>query len=320
MNLNDVQHNLTHLTHLTRLMTSATCWCAHLIGIFVTGVLTCSALNAQTPAQTAAQTAAQALAQTQKSTHAAPHRVITLAPHLAHLAHAAGAAAYVVGVSDYTLPQFAAQHPSVGNAFAINWQHIAVLKPTLALVWGSGTPATVKAKLKALNIALFESEPTSLAGIVGETQQLAQRLNLPANNPALTVLQSQFAQLGMPPKTTQWAVFHPIWPRPLMTVNGQHVISDALRYCGARNVFAHAKGLSPTVTFQQVLREKPDRIIIAQSSSEPQLKVQWQPLLAAFPKGLAPAVITVNGDYFHQPGPGLITETLLLCKALQSAQ
>jgi iron complex transport system substrate-binding protein len=153
--------------------------------------------------------------------------------------------------------------PLVGNSFAVNWQAIAALKPTLVLVWGSGTPAAVKAKLKALGLATFESEPITLADIVKEAQQLAAHLGELPNNPELTQLQNQFARLvtykGAASANTAnktIAVFHPIWPRPLMTVNGKHVITDALRYCGARNVFAAARGLTPTVTLQQVLRGK----------------------------------------------------------------
>ncbi len=245
-------------------------------------------------------------------------RIVTLAPHLAQLAHAAGAGQHVVGVSEYTPPLYANTLPLVGNAFAVNWQAIAALKPTLVMVWGSGTSSAVKAKLKALGLATFESEPKTLADIVSEAQRLATLLAEPTDNASLSQLKAQFAQLGDYPKQPRnVAVFHPIWPRPLMTVNGQHVISDALRYCGARNVFAAARGLTPTVTLQQVLRERPAAIVIAYSKNEPQLNAQWQPMFNAFPAANKPALLAVNGDDFHQPGPGLIGETIKLCEALK---
>jgi iron complex transport system substrate-binding protein len=250
-----------------------------------------------------------------------------------------------VGVSEYTLAEYArqntegvaanqvAQLPTVGNAYAVNWRALAALKPTLVLVWGSGTPATVKAKLRALQIPMFESEPLTLLAIVRETEKLAALLGQTVPSASLKQLQNQWAQLqniqNMPSMlTTQAAVsastqphwlgvFHPIWPRPLMTINGQHVITDALRYCGARNVFELAKGLTPTVTVQQVLRQQVQVIVLAQSSSEQSIHAQWQAMLAAFPQRNRPAVVTVNGDFFHQPGPGLIAETIKLCQALQ---
>jgi iron complex transport system substrate-binding protein len=234
----------------------------------------------------------------------------------------------VVGVSEYTPKAYintaSGALPLVGNSFAVDWQAIAALKPTLVLVWGSGTPAAVKAKLKALGLATFESEPSTLADIVKEAQQLAAHLGEPPNNPELTQLQNQFARLATHTGAANAnaanntvAVFHPIWPRPLMTINGKHVITDALRYCGARNVFAAARGLTPTVTLQQVLREKPMVIVIAKSNNEPELNAQWQPMLNAFPKTNKPIVVSVDGDNFHQPGPGLIGETIKLCEALK---
>jgi iron complex transport system substrate-binding protein len=259
---------------------------------------------------------------TAQAVQTSPHRIVTLAPHLAQLADAAGVSRFTVGVSEYTPTAYAKTLPVIGNAFAINWQAIAELKPTLVMVWGSGTPLAVKTKLKALGLATFESEPSTLADIVKEAQQLATRLGEPSDNASLVQLQAQFAQLGAYPSAAALskplAVFHPIWPRPLMTVNGKHVISDAMRYCGARNVFAATRGLTPTVTLPQVLREKPAAIIIAHSQNEAQLSEQWSPLFKAFPASHAPALIKVNGDRFHQPGPGLMGETLELCQALKA--
>ncbi len=253
---------------------------------------------------------------------ATSHRIVSLAPHLAQLAHAAGAAHYLVGVSEYTHASYAAQLPTVGNAYAIDWQRIAQLKPTLVLVWGSGTPAATKAKLKALRLTTFESEPTRLADIVREAQQLAAKLSIAPKHANLQALEAQYTQLlgkvpveqGLPA-----AVFHPIWPKPLMTINGKHVISDALRLCGVRNVFAGAKGLTPTVTLQQVIREQVQAVILAKSTHESALNPQWQPMLNHFPAAHQPRIITVDGDAFHQPGPSMIAETLKLCTALQAA-
>jgi iron complex transport system substrate-binding protein len=270
---------------------------------------------------------------TTKPTAPIQHRVIALAPHLAQLAYAAGAGHSLVAVSEYTPTAYVRNLPMVGNAFAVNWDLIAQLKPTLVLVWGSGTSVAVKARLKALNIATFESEPSTLAGIVQEAQTLAARLGEPANNPDLQALDTRFKQLNAyriqtnqlnnaTSNTHAIAAFHPIWPRPLMTINGQHVMSDALKYCGARNIFAKAQGLTPTVSLAQVLREQPKVIVISTSASEPNISKQWDSLINAFPKesGLQPTIITVNGERFHQPGPSMIEETLDLCKSMSAVK
>jgi iron complex transport system substrate-binding protein len=48
-------------------------------------------------------------------------------------------------------------------------------------------------------------------------------------------------------------IFFQIWERPLMTVNGEHLISDVLRLCGGQNVFADLPGLAPTISTEAVV-------------------------------------------------------------------
>src|SRR5258708_9912602 len=57
------------------------------------------------------------------------------------------------------------------------------------------------------------------------------------------------------------AVFLEIWHTPLLTVNGGHLISDALRLCGGHNVFAAAKTLTPLVSREQIPHARPATIL-----------------------------------------------------------
>ncbi|MEY3996330.1 MAG: hypothetical protein RL344_673 [Pseudomonadota bacterium] len=271
----------------------------------------------------------------------AEHRIIALAPHLAQLVYAAGAGQMLVAVSEYTPTEYAGQLPKIGNAFAVNWTMLAQLKPTLVLVWGSGTSLTIKARLKSLGIATFESEPSTLSDIVQEAQDLADKLKIDTHkNAQLSSLKTRFQALKNFNQNNQnnqntehnqnienlISTFHPVWHKPLMTINGQHVLTDAMRYCGARNIFAKAKGLTPTVSLAQVLREQPKVIIMTAPTTDMQLDANvlygknspWYTLIHAFPNTVQfkPIIVTLNGERFHQPGPSLIDETLVLCKAL----
>ena len=251
-------------------------------------------------------------------------RVITFAPHLAELVYAAGAGDSLVGVSEYTPKVFQRNLPIIGNAFAFDWAAIAKLKPDLILVWGSGNSPATQARLKALGLSTFVSEPKTLSDIVNETRALAQQLGRASDATSIAQLSDTLIELNR--LKTQRAnkpvitVFHPIWPKPLMTINREHVINDALNYCGAGNVFAQTAGLTPTVTSAQVLRAKPAVLLLTKKDTETttQAMQTWQTLLDVFPKAHRPRVVWVSGDRFHQPGPGLIPETLKLCNALQA--
>ena len=56
-------------------------------------------------------------------------------------------------------------------------------------------------------------------------------------------------------------MFFQVWDRPLMTLNGAHLINDVIELCGGRNVFGSLKPLVPTVTDEAVLAANPEAIV-----------------------------------------------------------
>ena len=54
-----------------------------------------------------------------------------------------------------------------------------------------------------------------------------------------------------------------IWDRPIYTIGGRHLISDALRLCGAHNIFADLNDAAPVVDVEAVIARDPDMIIAA---------------------------------------------------------
>lgn len=67
-------------------------------------------------------------------------------------------------------------------------------------------------------------------------------------------------------------VFYQIWQRPLMTVNGAHLISEVIRFCGGRNVFAQLPLLAPKIDVEAVLRADPEAIV---ASGMDEARPQW---------------------------------------------
>jgi iron complex transport system substrate-binding protein len=72
-------------------------------------------------------------------------------------------------------------------------------------------------------------------------------------------------------------VFYQVWQKPLMTVNGDHIVSDVIRLCGGRNVFADLPELAPSVSLESVLQRDPEVIVAGGEDGETQaLAEQWQ--------------------------------------------
>ncbi|MDQ1315874.1 MAG: iron complex transport system substrate-binding protein, partial [Pseudomonadota bacterium] len=109
------------------------------------------------------------------------------------------------------------------------------------------------------------------------------------------------------------SVFYQVWDRPLMTVGGTHWISDALALCGARNVFADLRALSPVVSREAVLRRAPE--LIVSGSDAPDVRRQWQHF-AGLPAVKNNAFVRVDADRLHRPTPRLLEGVAELCAAV----
>jgi iron complex transport system substrate-binding protein len=187
-------------------------------------------------------------------------RIVSLAPHLAEIAFAAGAGAKLVGVSTFTRhPPEAARLPVVASYGRVDLERVIALRPQLVLAWKSGNPPLQLERLERLGFPVFVTEARSLADIprivrlVGTLAGSAEVADARARR-----FEDEFAELrtrhaGERPV----AAFLEIWHTPMLTVNGEHLVSDALRLCGGRNIFAAAKALTPLVSREQLLAARP---------------------------------------------------------------
>src|SRR5438093_947473 len=50
-------------------------------------------------------------------------------------------------------------------------------------------------------------------------------------------------------------MMYQVWDKPLYTLNGKHIVSDAIRLCGGENIFANMTVIAPNVTVEAVLQE-----------------------------------------------------------------
>ncbi len=63
-------------------------------------------------------------------------------------------------------------------------------------------------------------------------------------------------------------LFYQVWDKPLYTISGASIISDAMRVCGGQNVFAAMKIVAPVVTAEGVLQENPEAIFATSEKSD----------------------------------------------------
>jgi iron complex transport system substrate-binding protein len=191
-------------------------------------------------------------------------RIISLTPHLTELLFAAGAGDRVVGTVEYSnYPEQARRIERIGDSAQLDLERIVALKPDLVLVWRDGNAQRQLEKLLQLGIPVFYNEPRRLPDIARAIGQIGLLAGTEAAAlPAARAFTARLAELrrrysGRAPV----ALFFQIWDRPLLTVNGAHLISDAIRLCGGRNVFAGLKSLTPEVSTEAVLAADPEAIV-----------------------------------------------------------
>lgn len=258
---------------------------------------------------------------------AAAQRVISLAPHVTELLYAAGGGAKMVGAVSYSdYPPEAKQLPRVGDNKALDLERIVALKPDLIVVWRHGNAQQQLDRLRELHIPLFFSEPHRLDDVAVSLTKLGQLLGTSATADAAAAayrqnmarLRAQYA--NRPPVS----VFYQVWDKPLMTLNGEHMISDVIALCGGRNVFAALQPLVPTVSTEAVLAANPEAIVTAaQGATQPDTTLPQLGTWRAWPGLTAVAnnnLFAIDGDLINRPAPRLAQGAQQLCEDLQVAR
>ena len=253
---------------------------------------------------------------------ASPRRIVALSPHLVEIVHAAGAGAKLaaaVRYSDY--PESAKRLPRVGDASRFDVERILALEPDLVLGWGSGNPAHELARVERVGLPLFVTEPRQLTdiprlvrtiGAVAGTKEAAEQSAVAFEREVERLRRRYSGEKSV-------RVFYEIWHRPLLTVNGRHMISDVIGLCGGRNVFADAPVLTPSVTFEAVLAAKPDVILGGSSAMRPgDLESEWAgskvPALRGIPVRHVPA------DVIQRQTPRMIEGARVVCAHLDEVR
>ncbi|MET3132180.1 iron complex transport system substrate-binding protein [Oxalobacteraceae bacterium GrIS 1.11] len=250
-------------------------------------------------------------------------RVVSMAPHVTELLFAAGAGAQVVGAMNFSdYPEAAKRLPLVGSDDQIDIERVLALKPDLLVVWQSGNTARQLEQLRSLGIPMFYSEPRRLDDVADSLTRFGRLLGSePAATAAAQDFRAKIAALsakyaGRPPVR----VFYQIWDKPLFTLNGRHIVSDALRVCGGVNVFAGLTVLAPAVGLEAVLQENPEAIIGGDQRPAADAGINlWKPYrgLLAVQRG---NLFSVDGALLTRPSPRMAEGAAALCEKLETAR
>ena len=253
----------------------------------------------------------------------APQRIISLAPGGTEMLFAAGAGERVVATVEYSdEPPAAKQVPRIGDVTAVDIERLVAMHPDLVVVWpGGGNPAQIE-KIAQLGIPVYRQQVNRLADLPVSLRRLgALTSDRSVADRAARSLEESLARLaheysgGKHP-----TVLLEVWNRPIYTVGGTHLMSDALTLCGVRNVFGDLKELGPVVSTEAVIARNPDIIVAAAPPGEGAGWLEeWKRFgsLNAVRNG---RLISFEDQRLSRLGPSVVSATEGLCKALAAVE
>jgi len=248
-------------------------------------------------------------------------RIISLAPSVTELLFAAGGGSRVVGAVNYSdFPEAAKRIPRIGSNREIDMELLISLKPDLIVAWRHNSSDRQIEMVRQLGIPVFQSDAQTLDAIPDSVERLGQLMGTDAAaKTAAAALRTQLASLrkqyaGRAPVR----VFYQVWDKPLYTLSGKHILTDAMHLCGGVNVFDKLAVTAPVVTLESVLQENPEVIIATAEKNYGgvQLWKTYGTMTAVSRNNL----FTLDGHLLNRAGPRMIQGTATMCEVLEQAR
>ncbi|MDY0965600.1 cobalamin-binding protein [Massilia sp. CFBP9026] len=248
-------------------------------------------------------------------------RVVSMAPSVTELLFAAGGGNQIVGAVNYSdYPEAAKRIPRIGSNREIDMELLISLKPDLIVAWRHNSSERQIEMVRRLGIPVFQSDPQTLDGIPDAVLRLGQLLGTDAAAKATaTQLREQLAGLRAKyANRSTVRTFYQVWDKPLYTLSGKHILTDAMKLCGGENIFDKLTVTAPIVSIESVLQANPEAIIATAEKNYGGVEL-WKPYgtLAAVRSN---NLFTLDGHLLNRAGPRMVQGTAAMCEVLEQAR
>src|SRR5690606_20498176 len=182
--------------------------------------------------------------------------------------------------------------------------------------------APLQPVLAEAGIPVFFTAPASLADIAADIEKLGSLMGTEAVADATA---RQLRQRLAAPET-KYSGREPVsvhvqaGTNPLYTLTDTHIVGDALRLCGARNVFSGVGPIAPMVDIEAVIAAAPQVILVGVATGEATALAYWEPYAAALPAVQNGHVFTVDADTLYRPGPRLVDAAEAMCEMIDGVR
>ncbi len=252
-------------------------------------------------------------------------RIVSLAPHLTEILFELGVGDNIIATVSYAdFPVEAKQIPRVGDAFSVNVEQLVAMQPDIIFAWETGGANKSLKRLESLGFTIFRNEAPTLAGIADTIEQIAVLVGKAEAGLLLShQYRARMAQLARVPvingstEVNSARVFFQISDQDLYTVNGQHLIGQAIKLCGGENLFEGVPISVPLANLESVLRGQPDIIFITRLPATPASpwEDRWGQLL-----GDRTQILPVDPNLISRPSTRMLDGVEFMCSAIRGGR
>jgi iron complex transport system substrate-binding protein len=249
-------------------------------------------------------------------------RIISLSPSITELVYAAGAGDKLVGADLYSnYPDAVKSVPRIGDASNLDLETIVALKPDLVIAWRSGSGTADIRKLERLGLKVAATEASRLEDIPRLLRMIGEWAGTSTQaESAARAYENELGYIrGRYAGRKRISVVQLIWHQPLMTVNGNHIISDIINICGGTNLFASAQTLTPVIGMENLLEAHPQAIVSSISPNFDEREIRSDGLIGERAME-GSQVIFVHPDLMHRQTPRILRAARTFCEELEKVR
>lgn len=212
----------------------------------------------------------------------------------------------IVGVTNQCNYPLEARDKEQVGSFFLNLEKIVSLEPDLIIMIKSAQKRDIR-KFKDFGLNIHTIDPNTVEEVLSAMTELGQLTGSESRaEAAVAKMRRQLASLEaeLVDRPTK-EVLVVVGFRPLIVVGQGNFINDLLGYVRARNVVTQTAAAYPQLSFEKLLEQDPEYIIVAETFYTDDIienDQRWQ-TLSAVKNG---RVLYVEADILSRPGPRVI--------------
>lgn len=251
---------------------------------------------------------------------APPQRIVSLSPGATAMLFAAGGGARVVGTPEFSVePEAAREVTRIGDSHGFDLERILALHPDLIVAWTGGQSAAQLLPFQRAGLPVYHHRVARLDDLPASIERLGVLLHTEdeAHRAASTLASRIAAIRARYHRASAPRLLLQVWDRPVYTLGGGQIISDAAEACGYRNVYAELRDAAPAVSLESIAARDPDVILAlaADASTAQQWIEHWQSL-PALRAVRNKRVVSFTDARLSRMGPEVVNATEALCTTL----